>query len=174
MLVSRNCIRHLQQSNSTGSNEEESAEAGGSSSVASRGNDSRTGGFGRPGGNRDNWDANGAVGAGPGGGVAGAGSTDSGGDIDGIGDDGSLGGGCVVAVGGAGGGGRSRSGTLKAARDTVGGGARGEIHIVGAAPSLLLRVVGAVVAIVAGVCLVLVSNTEYGYFRGRHQPGNSF
>lgn len=50
------------------------------------------------------------------------------------------------------GGSRSRSSRLETPGDAKGGGARGEVHGVGAAPGLGLVVVGAVVPVVAGIC----------------------
>lgn len=154
----------LQEGDDTGGDQQKGADASGGGGVdvgrrrrgqalGTRGND-RAGLCGLGGGD-------GAVSTSPGGGVAGAAGADGGVLVLGLGDDGDArrgglrgGGGSRRGRGGRGGGRRSRRGgrlgggtsLLETAGDGVGGGARGEVHGLGAAPGALGVVVGAVVA----------------------------
>lgn len=141
--------RGLQKSNETGSDEEQGADTSGGS----------TAGTGRDGSGSGDGDdrrlgrssaRDGAVAAGPGGGVARTGGAESGGHIIGLGHDRSGNGSGSAAWGG----GRSAAGGsngVKATGDGVGSSASSKVHTLRAAPGVESGVLGAVVASVAGV-----------------------
>lgn len=145
--------RGLQKSNETGSDEEQGADTSGGS----------TAGTGRDGSGSGDGDdrrlgrssaRDGAVAAGPGGGVARTGGAESGGHIIGLGHDRSGNGSGSAAWGG----GRSAAGGsngVKATGDGVGSSASSKVHTLRAAPGVESGVLGAVVASVAGVYQVI-------------------